>query len=158
MSKEYANQDVNITKNIQKLNVASVHTPLSVAAGSILLIAEMNNIPLTKKLIAKNFKVSEVTITKAYRKLETYKDIITNDELTDKFLKVLESKREKSSIPDDLRKRYDNLDNVNRLKEERNISIDSDNIVDYLDGIKQDIIKKKQKIKEEKNEVLSFEN
>lgn len=128
ISKEYANQAVNITKNIQKLNIASVHTPLSVATGSILLVAELNNIPLTKKLIATKFDVSEVTITKAYRKLEGYKHIITNDELTDKLVKVIDERKSNSKVPDALKKRYDRISS--RDLDEKKASVSPDELPD----------------------------
>jgi transcription initiation factor TFIIB len=80
----YIEQAVIIAKNTEKLNIASVHTPFSIAAASILLMSEINNlIILTKKIISNKFKISEITITKAYKKMYDYRNIILDDKLTD---------------------------------------------------------------------------
>jgi transcription initiation factor TFIIB len=80
----YIEQAVIIAKNTEKLNIASVHTPFSIAAASILLMSEINNLlVLTKKTISNKFDISEITITKAYKKMQEYRDIILDDKLTD---------------------------------------------------------------------------
>jgi hemerythrin superfamily protein len=86
-----------------------MHTPSSIATGSILLIIDLNKLPITKKFIANKFEVSEVTITKAFNKLEPYKDIITDDELTDKLSAELQKYKENRKIPEKLQKIYNNL-------------------------------------------------
>lgn len=78
-----------ISRNVQKLGLASDHTPPSVAAGSILLMSKMNNLSLTKKSISKKFSISEVTISKIYKKIEEYKKLLINTEETDKIIKMM---------------------------------------------------------------------
>ena len=54
----------------------------------------MNRLSLTKKKIAKEFEVSEVTITKVLEKLELYKNIIVSNKLTNIVIqKIRKNKR-----------------------------------------------------------------
>ena len=92
----YREQAVKIAKNASKLNLASVHTPLSIATGSILLMAEINNLSITKKSISDKFGVSDVTITKAYKKMFEYLPVLVNDDATDKLIDIL--KKERSTV------------------------------------------------------------
>lgn len=92
IKKKYIAQALIITQNIKKLNIASVHNPISVAAGSILLSVELNNLNITKKNIAKRFSVSEVTITKTYDKIKKYKKILINTKLVDVLVKKRDEK------------------------------------------------------------------
>jgi len=95
--KIYIEQAIKILNNIKKLNIATEHTPLSVASGSMLLVTNINKLPLTKKIIAKEFKVSEVTISKVYKKLKKYKHILTSDKNTQKILQLKKQKMLKKS-------------------------------------------------------------
>jgi transcription initiation factor TFIIIB Brf1 subunit/transcription initiation factor TFIIB len=73
-------QAIKITRNIEKLNIASEHTPFSIAASSILLMAETNKIQsITKQKLADHFEISDVTIGKAFKKIEKYRDILIDD-------------------------------------------------------------------------------
>lgn len=59
------------------------NTPPSIAAGSIYLVCSLLNINLTKKEISKSCKISEVTISKCYKKLFKYhKHLIPQNILT----------------------------------------------------------------------------
>lgn len=78
-----------ISQNVKKLGLASDHTPPSVAAGSILLMCKMNNLSLSKKLISNKFSISEVTISKIYKKIEEYRILLINSEETDKIVKMM---------------------------------------------------------------------
>lgn len=78
-----------MSKNIKKLNIATDHQPPSIAAGSILLLSEILELNISKKLISKIFGISQVTIIKIYKKIKDYKNIITNDQITDRFLKLV---------------------------------------------------------------------
>lgn len=78
-----------MSNNIKKLNIATDHQPPSIAAGSILLLSEILELNLSKKLISKIFGISQVTIIKIYKKIKNYKNIITNDLITERFLKLI---------------------------------------------------------------------
>ena len=107
---QYINQIIKIATNIQKLNIASMHTPFSVATGSILLIVDLNKLEIGRKFIADEFKVSEVTVIKTYKKIEQYKKILMNDELTDELVKLIEEDRINLKIPIKLKMMYANTE------------------------------------------------
>lgn len=155
----YIDQALKIAKNIQKLNIASMHTPFSVATGSILLIVETNDLDIERKDIAAKFEISEVTILKTYKKIEHYKAILGNDILTDKIVKLLEIERKKMEIPEKLKLMYEKIvmeetkdngidseylsedeecDNKDMPSGHFNI-MDIDNIDDYIDNINADL-------------------
>jgi len=100
---------IKITKNISKLNIATSHTPLSVAVASILLMININNIPIKKIEIAKKFGVSEITMTKTYRKLIQYKNILIDDEKTNKLKEMIEEIIKEIGIPMSLLIRYEKI-------------------------------------------------
>jgi transcription initiation factor TFIIIB Brf1 subunit/transcription initiation factor TFIIB len=89
---EYMNEAINIAYNINRLNLASEHTQFSIAATSVLIMAENNNInTMTKKRLRKMFGVSEVTISKTYNKIKNIKHILNNNEAVDKVLIKIKS-------------------------------------------------------------------
>lgn len=52
-----------------KLDIVDENTPPSIAAGSIFLVMSLCNINISKKQVAQACKISEVTISKCYKKL-----------------------------------------------------------------------------------------
>ncbi len=62
-----------IAQKSEELGIVSENTPPSIAAGSIYLLSEVENLNLTKKMIAKDCGISEVTISKTYKKLNPFK-------------------------------------------------------------------------------------
>jgi transcription initiation factor TFIIB len=119
----FLQQTLKIAKNIKKLNIASVHTPLSSATSSILLMAELNNMHyITKKKLASQFKVSEVTLTKTYKKLEQFKKALIDDDLTDKLVKLIKEQEINEQVPDFIQ---------NKCKEFKILEIDTYNKIEY---------------------------
>lgn len=108
IKKFYEDETLKIVKNIDRLGIATIHTPLSIATGSILLMCSIYNLNITRKKIAKQFSVSEVTINKAYKELEKYSKIITNDYLTTEFIKYVNKIKNKELMPIDFKKRVNN--------------------------------------------------
>lgn len=139
IQKDYIDQTLQIANNIKKLNIASVHTPLSVATGSILLIATIHKLPITKKIIAKQFSVSEVTVAKAFKKLEPYRDILLNDQVVDDIAKLLDKEEKDSKIPDTLKSKMVTFNNeavLGNIKDVKfNIGDSVDKYIDTLDEI-----------------------
>ena len=83
----YCQVAVDVSKNCTKLKIASDHTPQSVAAGSILIMVDYKKLGTSKKYISELFKISEVTISKIYRKMAEYKNILLDNNATDHLAK-----------------------------------------------------------------------
>lgn len=86
LDKKYIELSKDVCNNIHKLDIASTHEPPSVAAGCILLVANTYNINISKKQISEIFDISDVTISKTYRKIHPYYKIILNNKVTDLVL------------------------------------------------------------------------
>ena len=83
LSSEDIKQAIDISENIRKLDLASTHEPPSVAAGCLLLVINNKKININRKEISSIFKISDVTISKTYRRIYPYRKIIFNNEITD---------------------------------------------------------------------------
>jgi len=104
---QFMNQAIQIAKNIKNMNIASVHTPFSIATSSILLMADFNNIgTISKRKLANKFNVSEVTISKTYKKIENFKEILKSQSQVEAFIKKEQIKNEKREIPEILHERF----------------------------------------------------
>jgi transcription initiation factor TFIIIB Brf1 subunit/transcription initiation factor TFIIB len=90
LSKEILELAIKISINTYKLDIATDHQPLSIAAASILLAVNIYNIHLSKKSISEVFKISEVTITKTYNKFYPYQKIIVSDDKTNLALEKIQ--------------------------------------------------------------------
>jgi transcription initiation factor TFIIIB Brf1 subunit/transcription initiation factor TFIIB len=86
IDKQYITIAKDVSTNIHKLDLASTHEPPSVAAGCILLVITHYNIPLTKKQVSDIFNISDVTISKTFRKIWPYHKIVLNNRITDMIL------------------------------------------------------------------------
>jgi len=65
-----------LTHIIEDLEIVSENAPTSVAAGTVYFYCHIKDIDVTKKQVASICDVSEVTITKCFKNLQKYKDII----------------------------------------------------------------------------------
>jgi transcription initiation factor TFIIB len=83
IDKQYINIIKDVSNNIHKLDLTSTHEPPSVAAGCILLVTNYYNIQLSKKQISEIFGISDVTISKTFRKIWPYRKIIISNKITD---------------------------------------------------------------------------
>jgi hypothetical protein len=100
---QYIDEALKIAINVEKLNLASGHTPFSSAAASILLMAELNNLSyITKKKLANEFEISDTTIYKTYKELEPYKNILTSFETTDQIVNQIKKDIVKQKIPSEV--------------------------------------------------------
>lgn len=86
LTEENINLAIDISNNIKKLDLASTHEPPSVAAGCLLLVINNKKININRKDISNIFKISDVTISKTYRRIFPYRKIIFNNEITDLIL------------------------------------------------------------------------
>jgi len=87
-----------ISINITKLDIASGHQPPSVASASLLVALKNANLEIDKKIISKLFSISDVTITKTYKKILEYEYIITDNKMTEAILKMSLSQFYKSKL------------------------------------------------------------
>jgi len=102
----YADEAVKLSQNIEKLNIASAHTPYSIAAACILLMANINKLlSITKKKLSQQFNVSEVTIAKTYKKIEPYRDIIVDTTATEKIWKKVDSQKDSYNVSPEMLER-----------------------------------------------------
>lgn len=122
----YLQQTLKIAKNIRKLNIASVHTPLSSATGSILLMAELSGLTyITKRKLAEQFRVSEVTITKTYKKLDQFKKALVDDELTDRIVDMIKEQEKKDQVPDFITEKCKYFNGLNQSNDKVEPDIDT---------------------------------
>lgn len=89
IQKTYIDIAKRISENINKLDIASNHQPRSVAAAAILLTSNLHQLAIPKKDISKEFTISEVTITKAFKEIREYEKMIINDDITVKVYNKL---------------------------------------------------------------------
>ena len=85
-SKLNINNDISdiceyVCKNAEEYSLVSENTPPSIAAGSIYLVCSLLNINITKKAISISCKISEVTISKCYKKLFRYHKHLLPEEI-----------------------------------------------------------------------------
>ena len=86
IEKKYIKISKDISNNIHKLDLASTHEPPSIAAGCILLVVEYYNIQISKKQISDIFDISDVTISKTFRKIWPYHNILLSNDITNMIL------------------------------------------------------------------------
>jgi transcription initiation factor TFIIB len=99
-------QSIMISKNIEKVNLASEHTQFSIAATSVLIMGELNGLTcITKKKIKQIFGVSEVTIGKTYKKLENIKHLLLDDVEINKIVTKINVEENNIQINNDVLKR-----------------------------------------------------
>ena len=104
----YISKTLQIAKNISKLNIASIHTPTSAASCCILLMADINNLyHISRKLISAQFNISEVTLSKTFRKIEIYKKALVDDNLTNKICEIIKQSENNYIIPKEIEEKAD---------------------------------------------------
>jgi transcription initiation factor TFIIB len=102
----FIDQAIQISNNSQKLQIASVHTPISLATGSIFMMITLNELNIPKKVIAEQFNVSQVTIAKAYKKLEPFTNLLTNNELCDRLSIEIKKYQDNIELTDELKIKF----------------------------------------------------
>jgi len=77
---EMSNQMISFCKKfarkVEKMEILQEHTPPSIAIGCIYLICQTLDLPITKKKIHEVCNISEVTITKTFKRIEPYQNKI----------------------------------------------------------------------------------
>lgn len=70
-----------VSKRADKIGIVSENTPPSIAAGTIFLVSTVLDAGITKKEISTVCKISEVTISKCFKKLYKYKKYVLPKQL-----------------------------------------------------------------------------
>jgi transcription initiation factor TFIIIB Brf1 subunit/transcription initiation factor TFIIB len=156
---EYVDQAITIAKNIKKLSISTDHNPYSIAIASILLVGEINKLTnISKKQLGVSFGVSEVTITKTYKKIEKYKYILINNDLTDKMVKDQKQKIIEIGISDKLKERFKkyNIDPMTGVELNKNESPKEETPKNIIE-IKLDEIEKQEIYGDDKEEMYEEE-
>jgi len=76
MNWEDINKCKKLTTKIEEMEIVSENAPTSVAASAIYFYIFYNEFDINKKHISEVCDVSEVTITKCFKKLQKYKDVL----------------------------------------------------------------------------------
>lgn len=85
LSDDLKNICVYVSCKANKLDIVDENTPPSIAAGSIFLVSMVCNLSITKKKIGDACKISEVTISKCFKKLYMYRSYLFSDEIKNKY-------------------------------------------------------------------------
>ena len=80
-TKLLTNTVIKITANLQKLHIINDHKPNSVATCAVYIMIILNNLNINKSYISKILEISQATITKTFKKMEPFIDILLNDKL-----------------------------------------------------------------------------
>jgi glutaredoxin-related protein len=157
LKKPMIDNAVMISKNVNKLNIASDHTPPSVATASLLLMIELNGLSITKRAIAHKFKVSEVTITKVHKKIKKYMNLLLNQDEVNKIVENMKKVRSdsiKDTIIDDQKiEELHQIDEViDKIQDDDSFNFGNIDLDDHLDNEDNHIEY------QEKNEEINVQN
>ena len=73
LDKDSKESAIYVSNMATKLGLVSENTPASIAVGSIYLISQNYKLKITKKKLSELCEISEVTISKTYKKMLPYK-------------------------------------------------------------------------------------
>ena len=95
---QYINEALCIVNNINKIEIATEHNPVSIATGAIFLMIYMNKLNISRKYISLIFNVSLVTISKTFKKFLPFEKILLNNEICNKLQCEIKKYKEKICI------------------------------------------------------------
>ena len=139
IDKQYIDIAKDVSNNIHKLDLASTHEPPSVAAGCIMLVDCVYKLNISKKDISTVFSISDVTISKTFRKIWPYHKILLSNRITDL---IIERKNE----------------NIAKKKNENPLLIEEHSETDLETTEKETIINNIIEKKEEKKKISNSKN
>lgn len=82
---KYIDLCIHIIDKADEYSIVSESAPPSIATGTIFLVSNLCKLGITKKTISNDCDISEVTINKCYKKLNTYKKYLIDDEIKEKY-------------------------------------------------------------------------
>ena len=161
INNRFIDQAITIAKNAKKLNIANTHTPLSIASASILLTIYMNDLTITKKYLATKFDVSEVTISKAYKSIEKYRNVLINNDKTNHIVTQFEQEKQTSAIPAELLRKRNEIRQKIQQRETNNTilqfqlcNIKYDDVNEYAKHCYKNLDNETQKINEDYKSII----
>jgi len=91
---------ITIGRNLDRLGLASNHTTYALAAGAILLMADINKIEhIDKNVLSEHFsQLTSVTIGKTYNQIQNKRDILVDDVITTDIVRRIKEKRKIRTI------------------------------------------------------------
>ena len=114
MDDSHIEKAIEISKNIDKLDLITTHIPHSIAVVSVLLMAEHNKLNgLTKKKIASLFDIKDITLTRIYKKIEKYKEIVVDTNKTNELYDSV--KKDIINIPVSVYERMKKFNTYNKI-------------------------------------------
>ena len=76
-----------IASQVEKKSLIPENTPHSISAGIVYFVCQTCNLNISKKQVNSISKISEVTINKCYKKLESHKGILIPKKIMEKYQK-----------------------------------------------------------------------
>lgn len=80
--KDYKKLAIDIARNSIDLYIVANHTPISIAAGALIIMSDVKKLNITTDIIINNIGISETTIIKVYNKMKENINIIIDNEAT----------------------------------------------------------------------------
>jgi len=91
LNKNHVEDAKKICRNIVKLDLATNHQPVSIAAVSMIIMIQFYKLTISRKTISEIFEISEVTTSKVYKKIEKYQQILLDDSLVEEILTIMKA-------------------------------------------------------------------
>ena len=85
INKELTQLCIFVAMQIEKRNLIPENTPHSISAGIVYFVCQIGQLNITKKQIHTISNISEVTINKCYKKLNTLKEILIPKIILEKY-------------------------------------------------------------------------
>jgi len=93
LNKNHIDDAKKISRNIIKLDLATNHQPLSIAAVSMIIMSKFYKLNITRKSISDLFEISDVTTSKVYKKIEKYQQVLLDDKLVEDIIKIMKEQK-----------------------------------------------------------------
>lgn len=96
----YTEKAIIIGNNVEKLGIASNHTTYALAAASVLLMAQMNNVErINKEILSEYFSgLTCTTIERTYYQIKPHYDILIDNKKTNNVCEKVDEKRKVRTI------------------------------------------------------------
>ena len=153
-----------IARNVKRLDIAPDHQPRSIAAGSVLLMANVLDLNISKKNISETFRISQVTIMKTYRKIFPYRKALIDDNACLQILEIIKKKKEMKNEKEKEKEKEKEMKNEKEKEMKKElIDTESDNVInievkkeDYTEEEEVIVVKKKKPVTKKKSLISRY--